>query len=60
MGIARLSGTAKEDVDGTAKLDSDVCLNRITEALNIVKVDYRDVESSFRNFYDKSGQEKID
>jgi len=41
----------KENVDGSAEPDADLCLTRITEALRTVKADYSDVEKKLKKYY---------
>ncbi|UNI16147.1 Phosphorelay intermediate protein [Purpureocillium takamizusanense] len=41
-----------ENEDGTAEPDSKVCLKRITQALEVVKADYKVVEKALREFYE--------
>ncbi|KJZ78812.1 hypothetical protein HIM_01585 [Hirsutella minnesotensis 3608] len=50
----------KENVDGTAEPDSELCLKRITEVLAKVKTDYRDVESALQKFYKSEGEKGED
>ncbi|KAB8275975.1 histidine-phosphotransfer domain, HPT domain-containing protein [Aspergillus minisclerotigenes] len=43
------------DEDGTTRLGSDICLERISENLKIVKGDYKDVKTSLKEFYSRFG-----
>ncbi|KAF7543706.1 hypothetical protein G7046_g9944 [Stylonectria norvegica] len=40
-----------ENVDGSPEPNSELCLERIAEALKVVKVDYADVEKSLKRYY---------
>ncbi|KAG5999750.1 hypothetical protein E4U21_006339 [Claviceps maximensis] len=44
-----------ENVDGSEEPDSDLCLKRIIEALDIVKEDYKDVEGKLKKYYGNKG-----
>lgn len=48
----------KENVDGSAEPDVELCLTRIADALAAVKADYADVEQTLRNYYQKLETEK--
>ncbi|PHH86984.1 hypothetical protein CDD83_9464 [Cordyceps sp. RAO-2017] len=50
----------KENVDGSAELDSELCLERIAEALKVVKTDYEDAERALRKYYEKSEKKQSD
>lgn len=42
-----------ENEDGSPEPDSELCLNRIKEALAAVRADYEEVEKLLRQFYDR-------
>ncbi|KAG5922523.1 hypothetical protein E4U42_005435 [Claviceps africana] len=44
-----------ENVDGSDEPDSDLCLQRIIEALESVKEDYKDVEAKLKKYYGAKG-----
>ncbi|KAG5930634.1 hypothetical protein E4U53_002197 [Claviceps sorghi] len=44
-----------ENMDGSNEPDSDLCLQRIIEALQSVKEDYKDVEAKLKKYYGNKG-----
>ncbi|KAG5922187.1 hypothetical protein E4U60_001642 [Claviceps pazoutovae] len=44
-----------ENLDGSEEPDSDLCLQRIVEAFEVVKVDYKDVETKLNDYYKSKG-----
>ncbi|KAI9155374.1 putative histidine phosphotransferase HPT1p [Paramyrothecium foliicola] len=44
-----------ENVDGSPEPDSALCLERIEEALKVVKTDYKDVEKTLKRYYERLG-----
>lgn len=49
-----------ENVDGSPEPDSELCLERIKEALKTVKTDYQDVEKKLKQYYEKASKDKPD
>ncbi|PHH82959.1 hypothetical protein CDD82_4177 [Ophiocordyceps australis] len=47
-----------ENPDGGPEPDSEVCLKRITDALEAVKTDYYDVKLKLERLYDKGDKDK--
>ncbi|KAG6018836.1 hypothetical protein E4U41_003546 [Claviceps citrina] len=45
-----------ENLDGSDQPDSDLCLQRIIDALKIVKEDYKDVERKLKKYYNKKAE----
>lgn len=43
-----------ENLDGSSEPDSELCLDRIKDALVTVKTDYKDVERRLQTYYGKS------
>lgn len=43
----------KENEDGSAEPDAELCLKRITQALSTIKTDYKEAEKSLRDFYER-------
>jgi osomolarity two-component system phosphorelay intermediate protein YPD1 len=50
----------KENVDGTPEPDEALCLERIQDALKVVKADYKDVEKTLKRYYEKASKDKSD
>ncbi|KAL7823530.1 signal transduction histidine kinase [Trichoderma gracile] len=48
----------QENLDGSPEPDTDVCLERVKEALTAVKSDYEEVELGLKKFYDKDDEEE--
>ncbi|KAF4471235.1 multistep phosphorelay regulator 1 [Fusarium albosuccineum] len=46
-----------ENEDGSPLNDAEVCLKRIREAFESVKVDYEEVETALRNYYERLEKE---
>lgn len=44
-----------ENEDGSSEPNAELCLNRIKEALAVVKTDYADVEKRLREFFKAEG-----
>lgn len=48
----------QENLDGSPEPDTNVCLERVKEALTAVKSDYEEVEVGLKKFYDKDDEEE--
>ncbi|CAG9956193.1 unnamed protein product [Clonostachys rosea f. rosea IK726] len=42
-----------ENIDGSSEPDEDLCLERLTKAIQTVKEDYKEVETVLRKFYEQ-------